>query len=229
MITSLKLPFTFDPDRLKADLAIALHHPWIQHYNQRDYSGNWNVLSLYAPGGESSSIYASPNSHNAVEPTEVLLECSYFKEVLDVFDFEKIIVRLMRLEAGAQIKPHRDSCLGYEDGEFRLHIPLVTNVDVEFIVSGERVIMEEGSCWYFNAKEMHSVANNGTEDRIHLVIDGKRNAWTDELFFSLAPEKEFEAAPIPVKESEKAMVIAELRKHGTPGAEALIRKLLDEQ
>ncbi|WP_430404079.1 aspartyl/asparaginyl beta-hydroxylase domain-containing protein [Fluviicola sp.] len=60
-------------------------------------------------------------------------------------------------------------------------------------MADERLIMLPGECWYTNVNFVHSVANRGTEDRVHLVIDGVRNEWTDELFFALAPESSFQS------------------------------------
>jgi hypothetical protein len=53
----------------------------------------------------------------------------------------------------------------------RIHIPLVTNPDVYFMIDGDRCIMEEGTAYEINNKVMHSVENRGTETRIHLIFD----------------------------------------------------------
>jgi quercetin dioxygenase-like cupin family protein len=225
LIRHLRFPMTFDPQRLKADLERVLRKEWVSHYNTGAYSGNWTSIALLAAGGDSRSINALPNEQLPAVETEVMEDCAYFREVLNDFRFEKTTARLLCLEAGAEIKPHRDYCLGYEDGVFRLHIPVVTNPDVEFILAGERLIMDEGTCWYINANEEHSVANRGTENRIHLVIDGERNAWTDQLFFSMAPEEQFQHRPVELKPEDKERMIAELEKMGTPAAEELIRQL----
>ena len=74
---------------------------------------------------------------------------------------------------------------------FRIHIPIISNLKVDFILDEERLEMAEGQCWYTNVNFIHSVSNNGTSDRIHLVIDCERNDWSDNLFFSLAPKESF--------------------------------------
>lgn len=189
----LKFPMQFDEKRLVEDLSRAMEAQWIPHFNTGGYTGNWKAVSLYAKDGDEQNIFALSTDSSPVSETHLMKECAYFKEVLDSFSFPILSVRLLRLEAGAEIKPHTDHELGYEDGQFRLHIPIVTNPDIEFILDGERLIMLPGECWYTNVNFVHSVANRGTEDRVHLVIDGERNAWTDELFFSQAPESSFEA------------------------------------
>lgn len=224
-VTRLRFPFTFDVELLKADLETVLKHEWTAHYNTGAYSGNWTSIALLAPGGNPNNINAMPSEESPLMETELLRNCPTFKSILDQFPFEKTSARLLCLETGAEIKPHRDNCLGYEDGVFRMHIPVVTNPQVEFILAGERVIMDEGTCWYINANEEHSVANRGTENRVHFVIDGIRNDWTDELFFAQAPESSFERPPIPVSAEQKQRMIAELERLGTPAAIELVKQL----
>lgn len=225
LIKHLQFPMTFDRDRLKADLDRVLRENWVAHYNSGAYSGNWTSIALLSAGGDSQHINALPTDKQPVIETEIMRDCAYFREVLDQFAFPKTTARLLCLEVGAEIKPHRDYCLGYEDGVFRMHIPIVTNPDVEFLLAGERLIMEEGTCWYINANEEHSVANRGTENRIHLVIDGERNAWTDQLFFSMAPEEQFQHQTPETNPEDLQRMIEELERQGTPAALDLIERL----
>lgn len=224
-IKRLKLPFEFDVSLMQADMQRIQDSTWVAHYNKADYDGDWTSLALCSKDGASSSIIADMNGESALKATEILDLCSYIPEVLEAFKFEKIAVRLMRLNTGAVIKPHRDNALSYEDGEFRLHVPIVTNPDVNFILDGERVVMNEGTCWYINANEEHSVSNNGITDRIHLVIDGKRNEWTDGIFFALAAESSFEPVQKKMSFKEQELMIEELRRMNTPAALNIIAQL----
>lgn len=227
----LKFPMQFDEQRLVKDLSRAMQSDWIPHFNTGGYTGNWNALSLYAKDGNEQNIFAFSTDQSSISETPLMKECTYFKEVLDSFKFPILSVRLLRLEAGAEIKPHTDHELGYEDGQFRLHIPIVTNPGIEFILDGEQLTMLPGECWYTNVNFVHSVANRGTEDRVHLVIDGERNAWTDELFFAQAPESSFEANREEDLSDETIIRILEEMKSnpqmaGHPIIEELERKLL---
>ena len=47
----------------------------------------------------------------------------------------------------------------------------MTNERVDFRLNGTRVAMPAGSSWYLRLSDPHSVANRGTADRVHLVID----------------------------------------------------------
>ncbi|MEQ7798607.1 aspartyl/asparaginyl beta-hydroxylase domain-containing protein [Pedobacter sp. ASV1-7] len=222
LIKQLKLPFEFNVSLLQADVQRIQDNIWVAHYNKKDYDGSWTSLALYSKDGMSSTIYASMDSSSTLKATEIMGLCTYIHEILEIFEFEKVAVRLMRLNAGAVIKPHRDNALGYEDGDFRLHIPIVTNPEVNFMLGGERVIMNEGTCWYINANEEHHVSNNGLTDRIHLVIDGKRNEWTDNIFFALAPESSFQKAERKMTLKEQELMIEELKRMNTPAANAII-------
>lgn len=225
LIRSIKFPFAFDPKRLKSDVEKVINKNWTDHYNTNDYNGKWTSIALMAVGGKSDTIYALNTGTEEVIYTEILDSCDYFKEILEGFLFEKTAVRLLQLSAGAEIKPHKDHCLGYEDGCFRLHIPIITNSKVEFILDGNRLIMNEGECWYIDANFTHSVANRGTEGRIHLVIDGIRNEWTDALFFKEAHQNQF-IKPVPtLDESEKLLMIEELERMDSPAAREIIANL----
>ncbi|AGC78582.1 aspartyl/asparaginyl beta-hydroxylase [Nonlabens dokdonensis] len=226
----LQLPFKFDKEKLEQDLDRVLNEKWVPHFNTNNYSGEWNVISLFAKGGDATNIFALQDADASITTTEVLKQCSYLKSVIDSFKCPILTARILRLGAGAEIKPHRDHELGYEDGNFRLHIPITTNPDVEFILDGDRLIMLPGECWYTNVNYVHSVKNSGDQDRIHLVIDAGRNEWSDQLFFSLAPKDSFD--PLPEKEASPETIqrmIEELKNQNTPAAIQMIKELSKKQ
>lgn len=225
LVRSIKFPVLFDVEKLQNDLKKIINTDWTDHYNKNDYSGKWTSIALMSQTGKADAIFALPNSDKKLIATDVLDSCLYFKEILDGFLFEKTAVRLLKLAVGAEIKPHSDHCLGYEDGSFRLHIPIITNSDVEFILDDTRLVMNEGECWYIDANFIHSVANRGSQDRIHLVIDGIRNNWTDAMFYKEAQQEAF-VKPAPViTDEQKKLMIAELRRMNTPTANKMISEL----
>ncbi|NHN24495.1 aspartyl/asparaginyl beta-hydroxylase domain-containing protein [Flavobacterium jejuense] len=228
LIRHIKFPFTFDVEKLQMDVEKILDKNWVNHYNTSNYYGSWNAIALLSQGGESGNITAFNLGTEKVVYTEVMDSCEYLKEVIDSFSFEKTTARLLRLAAGAYIKPHTDNELGYEDGCFRIHIPIITNPEVEFILDNQRLIMNEGECWYINANFIHSVANKGDQDRIHLVIDGIRNAWTDALFFKEADENQFLKPEPELTKDEKLLMIAQLKSMDTEIANELIAKISKE-
>jgi len=222
----LKLPFQFNEAKLVRELALILESTWIPHYNKDGYEGSWKALSLYSNQGDESNIFAFGNRDSPIVETPLLKECLYVKEVIQQFKFPLLSVRLLKLGVGAEIKPHRDYELGYEDNNFRLHIPITTNSEVSFILDGQRVVMSPGECWYTNVNFVHSVANKGTTDRIHLVIDGERNEWSDALFFSLAPKESFTVVQEENYSAETLKnIIEELKYIDEPATVALVEKL----
>lgn len=176
----LKLPFFYDPEQLLADLHICEAESWVDHFNKNDYEGDWTIISLRSPGGNADTIYTHGNEH--YEDTPLLNACTYFNQIVQDFQCEKQAIRLMKLFPGSEIKAHRDSECGYEDGVFRIHIPLITEPEVLFYFDGSPLHMPVGEAWYGNFNALHRIVHKGTRPRVHLVIDGLRNTWSDELF-----------------------------------------------
>jgi hypothetical protein len=176
MRDTLKLQLIFDPARLKADLREILDGEYLPHFNTRYYEGDWSVVPLRSVGGVANQIYPDPTK-NTFADTPLLARCAYIKDALASLQCDLLSARFLRLAAGSTIKEHRDYNLSVEDGEARLHIPVTTNPDVEFFLNDERVVMNEGECWYLNLNFKHRVANRGTTDRVHLVVDCVVNDW----------------------------------------------------
>jgi hypothetical protein len=184
----LRLPFTFDRDRLAADLRRLSSTPWIDHFVKQNYQGDWGVIPLRGPAGARHPvhmIYSNPTA-TAFKDTPMLADCRYFRAVLDSFACPLQAVRLMRLTAGSIIKEHADHDLCFEQGCVRIHIPIATNEGVIFELNRRRVILEAGSCWYLRLSDPHSVVNRGDTDRIHMVIDATVNQWVETIFAAVA-------------------------------------------
>jgi Aspartyl/Asparaginyl beta-hydroxylase len=178
----LKLGLRFEADGMRLDLARLETSDWIDHFVPQHYEGCWSVLPLRAPASARhpiQMIYSDPSCETFVD-TPLLTRCDYFQQVLGTFQCPLQAVRLMRLTPGSVIKPHTDHDLAAELGHVRLHIPIVTNADVDFQLNGEPVVMQEGECWYLRLSDTHSVANRGQTDRIHLVIDALVTPWLEE-------------------------------------------------
>ena len=180
----LRLPLAFDPAGLARDLARLSSDEWISHYVRQNYEGDWSVVALRSPAGETHPIRminADPTARAFVD-TPLLRACDYFPQVLAAFECPLRVVRLMRLTPGSRIKEHTDLDLSFEDGMVRIHIPVTTNPDVEFYLNGSRVVLQAGSAWYLRLSDPHRVFNGGSADRVHLVIDAHVNGWMEALF-----------------------------------------------
>jgi hypothetical protein len=83
-------------------------------------------------------------------------------------DFPKVM--LARLSAGGKIDPHSD--IGVSNHlAHKIHVPLVTNGGVWFQVGAEKFQLDVGKAYELNNIQVHSVANSGAEDRIHLIFE----------------------------------------------------------
>ena len=185
MPATIRLPLTFDPRLLHADLDRVAAEEWMPHYNKNDYEGQWRVAGLRTLGGSVRRILSSPAANvEEYSATPLLVRCPYFQQVLAAFECPVGSARLMSLGAGSQIREHSDSTIEYKDNDARLHIPVATNPAVEFYLARQRVVMNEGETWYLDFSEPHSVVNAGTTDRVHLVLDCVVNDWLRELLLA---------------------------------------------
>lgn len=75
-----------------------------------------------------------------------------------------------RLGPGCRIAVHKDSHPSFAVAH-RIHVPLVTNPDVEFIVGPERVPPREHYAFELNNLMFHQVTNHGDRARIHFIFD----------------------------------------------------------
>ncbi len=220
--SALQLPLATDLAGLLADLAYCLQTDWRPHYNTKDYVGGWDSIALRSQDGAANTVFAHPGK--AYQDTPLLQACPHFQALLAQLQCERESVRLLRQAAGGEIKPHRDVGLGYADGIFRLHIPLITHPDVAFVVAGERLPMLPGECWFADFSQPHSVFNGGPTDRIHLVIDCIRNAWTDAWLegagFDMAS-----LVPPPMPEAQRQQMLLSLRTMSGAGAATLVLQL----
>ncbi|HEX6181858.1 MAG TPA: aspartyl/asparaginyl beta-hydroxylase domain-containing protein [Chitinophagaceae bacterium] len=200
---------------------MALSAPWNLHFNTMHYEGEWTVLPLRVPGGDSKRIIPDNIHEEEVADTPQMSACPSIQKLIAGFECPVLSVRLLKLKSGAIIKPHKDHELSFEMGEARLHFPVLTNDGVEFYIDDELLRMREGQCWYINANLQHSVANKGDTDRIHLVVDCKVNDWLI-ILFDQADKK---YVPAEAQREEMLKVIESLRMLGTETGERLAKEL----
>jgi quercetin dioxygenase-like cupin family protein len=83
-----------------------------------------------------------------------------------------VIVRAMavKLLAGGSIKSHRDKHPSFYYSH-RVHIPIVSNPKVHFMLDGQRHDLQVGKVYEINNQKQHSVTNAGHEARINFIFD----------------------------------------------------------
>ncbi|MCP4330871.1 MAG: hypothetical protein GY791_20980 [Alphaproteobacteria bacterium] len=165
-----KLPFTFDPSRLKKEALAFPESAWRPHPS--GYEGN-TALILIAAHGEENDDTKGP-----MRPTQHLANCPYMQQVLASFDTVIGRTRLMRLEAESDVLEHTDIAY-YWRNRTRIHVPIVTDQSVKFWCEDNNVHMKAGDCWTFDNWRLHKVENPSNVTRIHLVIDtvGSASFW----------------------------------------------------
>ena len=222
-IRYLKLPFHFDAKGLKDDLDVITSEKWLPQIYKNNYDGEWTSVALISKSG-TNDTFAYGSICTEHKETDMLKNCTYFRAILDTLKCPLISARLLKLHAHSEIKPHTDYRLGYEDDNFRIHIPIITNDQVEFIIDGEKLSMLPGECWYTNVNFLHSVVNKGNQDRVHLVVDCERNDWSDKIFFTLAPKESFNLKEDQSRETTRR-IIEELKRLDEPISKDLIEEL----
>jgi mannose-6-phosphate isomerase-like protein (cupin superfamily) len=220
MISHARLNLPLNLQAIQSEVQ-TLSQPWSAHFNTKHYEGEWKVLSLRVPGGDSERIIPDVVGDEEYMDTSFMVACPAIKVLVNGLECPVLSVRLLNLKIGAVIKPHRDHELAFEKGEARLHFPIFTNDKVAFYIEEQHVRMHEGECWYINANLTHRVSNNGSTDRIHLVIDCKVNDWLKQLF----EQGEKIYAKENAAREEMLKVIAELRSQQTETGDKLAMEL----
>lgn len=213
MKTFYKLPFSFDADKLKAELNEFINL-WSAHFNTSCYEGSWSGVSLR--GSAQSFHPLSVEGNGSIIDSHLLDDMSYTREIIEQIQTEKQSIRYLKLGPGSSIKPHKDRDLVFQQGVIRLHIPVLTHPDVIFTVGGQVCHMPAGECWFADFSQEHSVENRSLTDRIHLVIDCEVNKWLHDLFLKGGVIREEEISEDTVYDAEtKQAIIESLELLGT--------------
>jgi hypothetical protein len=157
------LPLAFDAQRLAAEIAQFAADDWRPH--PQGHPGNWALPLVAVRGNPLDDGVAGP-----MRPTPHLSRCPYLRQTLAAFDAPLGRTRLMKLDARAEATPHVDINY-YWQQRVRVHVPIVTFPEVEFLCGDASTRMAEGECWIFDTWRMHNVLNPTPRERIHLVAD----------------------------------------------------------
>ena len=159
----LQLPIRFDAERLAAEVAAIPESAWRGH--PKGFPGNDALTLITNDGDPNSDARGGP-----MAPTPHLLACPYLMQVLETLGGTWGRSRLMRLSGDSEVTPHVDTDYYWRD-HMRVHVPIVTQPTVRFLCGDEQVNMAAGECWLFDTWTLHSVHNDATRARIHLVAD----------------------------------------------------------
>lgn len=166
----IRLPYTFDADRLADEVRSLPDDAWMTH--PTSFRGNSAVPLVARDGGMNDDF------HGAMRSTAWLGRCRYLRQVMASFGEVLGRSRLMKLAAGAEVLTHVDFNYHWYT-RVRIHVPVITNPDVVFYCGDESLHMQPGESWIFNSWRRHRVTNSSELDRVHLVIDaaGSSRFW----------------------------------------------------
>ena len=94
-------------------------------------------------------------------------------QIHQAYGYEKPVIRkamFAKLKAGGQIPDHCDGAVALRMVH-RIHIPIITNDSVHFLINDIDHSMKVGEIAEIDNTRFHSVRNDSQEDRIHLIID----------------------------------------------------------
>ena len=168
-----RLPIRFDAAKLREEIEAVPASAWSAHPS--GYAGNSALRLITAHGGANDDVTGP------MRPTAALQACPYLQQVLGSFGVVWSRSRLMKLGAGGKVPQHSDVDYHWYY-RVRIHIPVITFPEVKFHCGGQTVHMAAGESWIFDNWRQHSVDNDASQDRIHLVADTMGN----ERFWDLA-------------------------------------------
>ena len=166
----LKLPWQFDAERLASEVEALSERYWLDHPS--GLPGN-SAVPLVSVDGAMNHAF-----DGAMKPTEALMKSHYIHQAIASFGEVVARSRLMRLAPGAQVAEHVDFNYHWVS-RVRIHIPIITNLQVNFYCGDESVHMAQGESWLFDSWRRHRVVNASDSARTHLVIDlaGSSRFW----------------------------------------------------
>lgn len=157
------LPITFDAMRLATEVEALPESAWRPH--PQGYPGN-TALALVAAWGDPMN----DQTRGPMLPTPFLAQLPYTRQVMAALGCSIGRSRLMRIDGNGEASLHVDSNY-YWATHVRIHVPVITTSEVEFICRNTRVNMGAGECWIFDTWSRHNVINPAPTRRIHLVCD----------------------------------------------------------
>jgi len=179
-----RLPVTVELPLLLQALASIGSAAWQDHFNAAYYDGDWSGVALISAVDAPSELAPGRGAPVLREPW---MRDPRWRQALHALALDIVSARLLRLGPGGRIHEHRDHDLGAPDADLRLHIPLLSPPQVDFLLDGQRMPMAAGECWFLDLSRPHSVVNHDSSERIHLVLDCRPSAWLEQAIAAGSP------------------------------------------
>ena len=175
----IRLPLEFDAGDLAADVD-ALGLDDFIYYDVMPLRAPAHLVDPARPKPDHSEDYADGSWADWLD-TAALDRSPNLGALVETFraHCRVTLVRLLRLEAGAEVREHNDPALGLEQANsvIRLTVPIRADDAVEFYLNDSIVPMRPGECWYLRLSDPHRIVNASDAERVNLSLDLLPNDW----------------------------------------------------
>ena len=134
---------------------------------------DWQVLSYGTAWKQIMIVHPEAGGGQFRHP--ILATCPTIQAVFDAFPGRLLDASLASIAPGGAIGEHRDISGGTPMGVARFHVPIVTDPQVAFFVSGQRQYLAPGETWNLDTTYPHAVRNDSKLVRVHLIVDIESN------------------------------------------------------
>lgn len=165
---SHKLDRVYNAEKLHSECERILKEYPPANQHGKDHDGGWKAISLVALGGDP---YEDHIAKGEFKKTRALDLAPYMNSIIEDFPCQTRRVRLMQLLPDENIYWHFDPDESLDEKNVRLHVPIITNPDVQFQISHQDCRWLPGQLWYGDFTFPHRLWNGGKSPRIHLVMD----------------------------------------------------------
>ncbi|MFJ2686103.1 aspartyl/asparaginyl beta-hydroxylase domain-containing protein [Pseudomonas sp. NPDC087342] len=179
-----RLPVTVDLPLLLQALAAIGEDEWHGHFNTAYFAGDWSGVALISAADALTELSPGLGEPQVRAPWRRDVR---WQQGLRDLPLDIVSARLLRLGPGGQIHEHRDYDLGEPGADLRLHIPLLSPPQVDFMLDGQRMPMTAGECWFLDLSRPHRVDNRDCSARVHLVLDCRPGPWLEQAIIEGLP------------------------------------------
>lgn len=146
--------------------SLVIHRP-------QDGHKDWYAITLYGTGSNNTNSHWEYGRRSKKNVTEIGLRCPFTMEFVRSLPYDRIDdVRYLVIKAGGYIAEHID--VPEHNWLDPLNISITYPKGSVFIHDGEEIPYQPGAAFVLNIHYPHAVENKSNEDRLHLLIHGKK-------------------------------------------------------
>lgn len=157
---------------LKAAMLAATPEMWLEEQLRQKsfdvHAKTHSMILLFAEGWPDIQV----KKHSAWDRYSAYALPLIRQIIRDHYQPHGTVIRAMlaKLLAGKAIDEHMDEHPSFAVGH-RIHVPLVTNDRIRFMIDGDDFYLKEGIAYEVSNLDYHAVANESDEDRVHFIFD----------------------------------------------------------